>query len=292
MILRDIPITDYHAANAVSNSKLKIFRERGPHYYRARFIEGKIAASPDTAALRFGRAFDAMLTEPEKFAEQFIVAPDDLDRRTKAGKEWAAANAAKAILDGDEAGQLRGMTSAILAHPLARQFVLEGERQVTVRGKHACGLELQTRPDLIGLAGKPWIADIKTTADLGDWHDAADPHSPRAGAPIWRYGYHRQGGIAQHLVHRETGKKTAHYLVVVEKAEPFRCAVFEMDDDALDCGWRSAERDLLRLARCVQSGDWSDGLGGAIRIAAPAWLLEADAREFAEMPDALQRAAS
>ncbi len=90
--IKTIGIEEYHAGPGVSKSDLDLIA-RSPAHYRAQ----KAAPREATPAMIIGSAFHTATLEPEKFDLEFAVAPEGIDRRTKAGKEeWAAFEAASA----------------------------------------------------------------------------------------------------------------------------------------------------------------------------------------------------
>lgn len=318
-IIRDESLDAYHARKGtVSNSRLKVFRE-SPLLYRKTFIDGTIAR-PDSKALRAGRAFDCLLFEGrEAYHKQYASTPrfypaEDEKTGETINKPWNGnANYCKAwlrsrgmyaqtVIDGNDAVAFEAMLQAITHHPLASLLFGMGEAQVTFRrASERFGLEVQVRPDwfseqpihlvdtmqrvVLTSNGLPWMLDLKTTADFGAWFDPLDPESPRAGKPVWDFGYHRQGGMAQWCAFQDVGR-TAHFLLVVEKVEPFRVGVIQLDDAFLEIGWGEVEADLLRLKNCTTADKWPGSPEHLITLKPPQWLLDAAVRQSVAATDA------
>lgn len=283
---KELPIEDYHRSDAVSSSKLRDFRERGAWYYREKYV-ARAVPDVDTDALAFGRAFDTLLTEgPEVFGTTYVVKPAGLSLATKDGKAWKAENEGKEFITAEDFQRIRGMVDSILVHPIAADLCLGAEAQVSFRHvSERFGLTLQCRPDFFSRkpnahsAGRPWLNDIKTTADLTDWVNESDPGDARAGSPVWKYGYHRQGGLAQYVCAAEPGIGiTSHFLTVIEKQLPHRCAVVMLTDHYLDIGWRECESDLERLGNCVKRNEWPRGPAGIVALNPPIWMANRDER--------------
>ena len=112
----------YHANDAISHSKLELFRRRPISYYR-RFVAKTVARPEPTEAFRLGSAAHCAVLEPATFWDRYALRPEGIDRRTKDGKiafaEFESANAGKTIITQDEAGSVQEMTAAVQHHPLA-----------------------------------------------------------------------------------------------------------------------------------------------------------------------------
>ncbi len=304
MILRGLHMSDYHAHEAISSSKLKVFRE-SPLLYKRTFLDGVVTRA-SSAALREGAGFDSLLFDGDAdFARNYACKPASYpDAKTGEAKSWhggagfckawEAAREAEGItiLAADAWERFVLMREAIRRNPLAKALLGQGEAQVSFRRKSEKfdGLEVQVRPDWfseqplcipelgIDTLGQPYLLDLKTTADFGDWFDPIDPSDPRSGSPVWKFGYHRQGGLAQWVAHKDIGK-TAHFLLVVEKEEPFRVGIVCLSDDYLDLGWAACEGDLNRLVACRTANVWPGSPTGVLTLSPPQFLLDKSARE-------------
>ena len=165
MILKNVPILAYHSHGSVSNSKLKTFRDVGPYYFKKKYIDKTVHDKP-TEALIFGGAFDAYLTEPDKYAECYTVKPETYTNEkgeenpwhggSNTCKAWLAANQDKQILDGDWPHTFEKMKESLLEHPIIGAIISHPDTQAQVTLRHqskAFGIEMQTRPDWINLKG-------------------------------------------------------------------------------------------------------------------------------------------
>lgn len=305
-ILRNEPIDAYHAHPAISASKLKIFRE-SPLLYKRMFID-RVCEKQRSKALDEGAGFDCLLFDGEAaFAANYVTKPptypDKKDGQPKSWnmnadfcKAWVAAREAegKTVLDGDAWTRFVLMREAMHKNPIASALLAHGEQQLTFRrtSEKFPGLEVQVRPDWfsakpidipeLGLSsgGKPYIVDLKTTADFGDWWNPLDPQDPRQGKPVHSFGYHRQAALCQWVAYQEV-KETAHFLLVVEKDEPFRVGAISLSNDYLEHAWAEVTGDLNRLNACRIANVWPGSPAGVLTLDAPSWLLEKGAREAA-----------
>ncbi len=304
MLIRDEPMWFYHCQTAVSSSKLSVFRDC-PLLYKRMFLDGEITREK-TAALNEGAGFDSLLFDGEdKFLQDYVCTPlTYTDAKTAEVKKWNGnANVCKDWTANQEAEgrtplakdawqRFVSMRTAIKNHPLASALLSQGEPQVTIRrtAETFDNLQVQVRPDWIsqkpidfpnlGLSsnGLPYLLDLKTTEDFGDWWDPIDPENPRQGSPVWRYGYHRQAGFAQWVAFQDIGR-TAHFLLVVEKREPFRVGVICLSGDYLELGWDAVKGDLQRLTLCRAADVWPGSPQRVLTLSPALWLHDKAARE-------------
>ena len=126
----------YHANEAISHSKLELFRRRPISYYR-RFVAKTVARPEPTEAFRLGSAAHCAVLEPTTFWDRYALRPEGIDRRTKDGKiafaEFEAANVGKTVITQDEAGSVQEMTAAVQHHPLASQLLAAGSPELSWR---------------------------------------------------------------------------------------------------------------------------------------------------------------
>ena len=101
---------EYRAAPGVNKSTLWNLR-RSPAHYKY-FLDNP---REDTAAYKFGRAVHAAILTPAAYKRDFVVLPESIDRRTKAGKEeyqaFIEASAGKEILSAEDAVRVPPSTS-------------------------------------------------------------------------------------------------------------------------------------------------------------------------------------
>jgi len=265
----------YHANEAISHSKLELFRRRPISYYR-RFIAKTVARPEPTEAFRLGSAAHCAVLEPATFWDRYALRPDGIDRRTKDGKiafaEFEAANAGKTIITQDEGWSVQEMTAAVLLHPLASQLLAAGKPEISWRVSPANSLALQCRTDWFNPAGReltgkrPYVADLKTVESL----DAdAFRNFERA---CFNFGYHRQAGFYLPLITEILGSPVFDfYFIVVEKAEPYGVAVYRLSDAATARGHDETITDLIRLQACVKSEQWPNLPNELREIGLPKW---------------------
>jgi hypothetical protein len=265
----------YHANEAISHSKLELFRRRPISYYR-RFIAKTVARPEPTEAFRLGSAAHCAVLEPATFWDRYALRPEGIDRRTKDGKiafaAFEAANVGKTIITQEENNAVCEMVVAARLHPLASELLAAGQPELSWRVSPANSLALQCRTDWFNRAGcelssgRPYVADLKTVESL----DAdAFRNFERA---CFNFGYHRQAGFYLPLITEIIGSPVFDfYFIVVEKAEPYGTAVYRLSDAATARGHDETITDLIRLQACIKDQQWPNLPNDLREIGLPKW---------------------
>jgi len=265
----------YHGNDAISHSKLELFRRRPISYYR-RFV-GKTLTRPEaTEAFRIGSAAHCAILEPDTFYSRYALRPDGIDRRTKSGKEefakFEAQNVGKVVIGSDELGDVREMAAAVSNHPLASQLLAAGKPELAWRTQASDGIALQCRTDWFNPGGcelsqgRPYVADVKTVESLDS---DAFRNFERA---CFSFGYHRQAGFYLPLITEIfTRPVFDFFFIAVEKVEPFGVAVYRLSDAAISRGQDETISDLIRLKSCLSSNQWPNLEPTLREIGLPKW---------------------
>lgn len=216
-------------------------------------------------ALRIGRLVHAMLLEPAKFKDSFVVMPDfgamqsSKNRATR--DAWIAELPSGAqILKPDELPMLFGMARGLSKNQMAMD-IFEGaifEASVFYRDP-VTGLKCRTRPDIIN-RGLGVLADLKTTrsADFAEFQRAT-----------WANRYDIQLSMYAESVHRVTGEMPTSYpIIAIEKEPPYSCVVFNLDYGMKIRGAADYRRGLDSIYKCITSNKW-DGYPQSMDLSAP-----------------------
>ncbi len=277
MSLRIIPPSEetnaaYHASGAWGSTLISRFLQSPQLAHR--MITGRYR-QPETAAMRFGSRFHALLDPGSGFAERYRCGPD-VDRRTKA---WVAAEAEATaagveLIPADDWAALHAMAASVRANSIAQSLLEGAEHEIGFRMTAFHGpFQVQCRADLL----HRWshIADLKTTSDVDDF-----PQS------VPTYGYHRQAALYRWIISHACGGELLPFsFVVVEKAEPlYRCRVVDLDPEYLDLGWREVKAALVEIGRRTESYDWDDHRDAEV-VVPPRWLFE---RAFSDSAEPLK----
>lgn len=232
----------YHSIKAVSNSYLG----RLADCPAKALIEQEV-----TPALLFGQALHAYVLEGAGiFNRRFAVAPD-CDRRTKEGKErwlnFAAQNLLKPLISMEDYVKIKGIKTAIGAHPSANTILMSGNSEITIIWIDAeTGILCKGRLDRIPSGVEGVIIDLKST------RDASEHAFCRS---IISYGYARQGAMYMEGCFCAGELETDRFiLIAVESELPYRVEVYNLDSDFLGWGYDEFHR-LMRLEKkCRDQG--------------------------------------
>lgn len=265
----DQPSSEYHkrVLGEASKSGLDQVAKSPAHY--AAWCAG-VEEEP-TAAMRFGTAFHMAVLEPARFAESYVQAPDLSaygHPSSKAYKEakvlWMQEHAGRELISADDLETIRAMTEALRAHPLARNLIVGGTAEASLRWVDpATGLACKGRVDY-------WLPEIRTAVDVKTTEDASPTGFAKS---VANYRYHVQDAFYRRGFD-SIGQPIEHFLfVAVEKKAPHAVSVCYCDDAARKRGEQLADRDMRRLAECLRSNSWPAYGEGLNALALPAWAF-------------------
>ncbi len=249
----------YHRSGAWGSTAVSTFIQSPALAHE--LIAGRYSI-PETAAMKFGTRFHALLDPGSGFATRYLQGPD-VDRRTKAWTtaEAAATAAGKELIPHDDWTALHRMRESVLQNPYARSLLEGAEHEVGFRMDSPYGdFKVQCRADLWHNGSH--LCDLKTTGDVAEFSKS-----------VATYGYHRQAALYRFVASHACGGKLAPFtFIVAEKAAPlYRCRVIDLDDEYLAIGWREVEAALIEIGRRTASGDWEDHRDAEV-LEPPRWL--------------------
>lgn len=251
-----LPENIYRQAPGVNISNLKAMR-RSPAHYLA-----KVTAPPSdpTPALVFGTLLHRACLEPDKLAGSFAVKPDDIDFRTKAGKEWRDSQTVP-IIDAQQGAALEQASAKVLAHPHASAILARADKEVSVFKKRSLTSDLLLKGRLDAVAvdeqGLTTIADIKTCEDAS---------SDAFARSIATFGYAEQAAFYMDLI------GASYFLfIAVEKYAPYEVAIYCLDEESIALGRERNERHLDTLERCLAVNEWVGYSPEIETISLPRW---------------------
>ena len=243
-----VPFREYLSWPAASSHDLGHVLRSPAHYFHNKATGG----GKQTAAQAFGSAAHAWVLEPSTAAHHVAVLPDEINRRTKVGKEQYASfmesNSDKIIVTGADARRLASLSAAVSATPAA---VAALERAPHVEDSLLWQDEMPNmlcrgRPDAWG---DDLVVDLKTCLDA----------RPEAFAKnCATYSYHMQGYAYTHAL-QVLGKAPldcAFVIIAVESYPPHGCAVYYMSPDDLARGGEMYHEALGALAAAQDKEQW------------------------------------
>lgn len=249
-IYTDLSSEQYHAADGISNSGLRIISERTPAHYFASLHQPRIP----TPAMLAGSRLHLAALEPELFTQTYGVMPK-ADMRTKEGKAireaWEQANPNRTPISADEYSQSMFIADALHANTTVRELLRGGhnERSVFARDPET-GVLVKCRPDSdTTITGRRVLADLKTT-------ERADAENFMWSA--YRYGYFQQAPFYLDVCAWEGSEPPPEdfFFIAVEKEPPYAFVVYQAAPRMLSRG-RDAYRGALNTyAQCMAENRW------------------------------------
>lgn len=248
---------EYRLAEGVNKSTLWELRKSPAHYKH-------LLTHPreDTASFRFGRAVHAAILTPAAYKRDFVVMPEGIDRRTKAGKEeyqaFMDSAAGKEVITAADAETIRAIVRAFRKNKEAVSLLKGTKREKPIFWTDDNGIRCKCRVDAYR-AGL--MIDLKT---------AQDAETGIFSREALRYGYDVQ---AAHYIdgyqHKESSIMPEWYFIVIEKDEPYAINILRADIGFIDHGIIIRQQLIEKLKKCQDSGSFPDY--GKNELYLPAW---------------------
>jgi hypothetical protein len=247
----------------LSKTSLRSFGERGPAWWKLRYIDRAIPDRRPEGATE-GLALDCLLTEGlDQYIQRFIVRPKDIDLRTKDGKQWRAMNEGKELLSAEDGLIIEEAAEAVSASCIWKEIDDFALAQHTIRAdKPRLGFGFQARPDWIRIAeNKAVIYDLKKTRCLASF-----------GRQAIDLGYHLQAAVAKYILQEHGIEVEAAFLIAVEWERGARCRVYQIPENALRAGSNLMVSYANDIYECMKSGVWSESQDEPEPLPIPEWL--------------------
>lgn len=258
---REITAEEYHRHPAISAGKVEDFIE-SRRLFEGRYVTKALPPKEATPAMELGTFIHLRILEPDRFNESLAdpypeTAPDGknwLRRKGSDHEKWWAEEVAKRVgkiaLEEFELDRINAIAESVLSRRWATQLL---------RGDGQAEYSIFWTDEGTGLACKclvDWFSrlslDLKTTGDA----------SPSAFAKTSvRLGYHRKKAHYLAGLKAITKRDSPMLHIVVSTEPPFACGAYDLGDkgrDGKSLGERQWRRALLEIAKCFESGDWSD----------------------------------
>ena len=241
-IYDNVPFADYLKWPAVNKHQLDLI-SRSP----AHLADDIANPKPPTDAMTFGSAAHSYILPGQSKnpdgSSAIHVLPDDLNKRTKVGKEQYANLLRDAgdnpLITATQKRHLEGMYEAVYSHPRAYDWLSTGKAEQSMIWTDAdTGLTCKGRPDWIHPDGI--VVDLKTCADA---------RREAFSASAQRYRYECQAALYLHaarLLGATTPVPTAFVFLCVEKTQPYGVVLYTLDQEDLERGRKQVKADLQR----------------------------------------------
>lgn len=268
MIKKNEDMKDYHASSAIGRSNLfKI--SKSPLHYKYN-IDNR--DSKESKAFVFGRAFHTLVLEPEKWSDEYIIAPK-IDKRTKEGKAALSeiSLSGKTLIDQEDFDKMQLMSDSINSNKYAKRL-LDGEHEVSYYWQDEfTGLNCKCRCDCrVSLPNNDFdiIVDVKTCTNAETEHFVRDSI---------KYGYDLQSAMYSTGISKVENKPHKFVFIAIEKEAPFAVNILEADELLLKRGYDLFREYLGTVKGCENTGNWYGYNGFSEQpnlLGLPSWLAK------------------
>lgn len=266
MLIENMPMADYRAAEGVSSTDLKNM-QRSPAYALLR-------PEKSSDAKAWGSAVHTAVLEPHALYERYALDPQSPKggypsgwRNTKDYKEQVASLFPRydGVLTADEFADLDRIAESVSKHEIGAQLHdLPGMREASIFQKDPdTGLVRKVRPDWL-IPSARMIVDVKTCRD----------HRPGGFARACKsYGYHISA--AYYLDTAGDEMLIEHFVLLAINSEaPFEIAAYTLDRDSIEQGRKEYREALAKYAHCQRTNEWPSGSGRIEEIRIPDWSID------------------
>lgn len=256
----------------VSNSLLSDLAKSPFHCWALNFAPNRPERT-ETASMKAGTLAHCLILEPDTVTERYVVQPLDLDPRTKAGKEWTAAQS-RVIVTGEQMKTAEEQRAAVMAVPeLASILTMPGVAESSVFWTdQETGLSCMCRPDWLVDGPEVICLDLKTSAD-------AMPDG--FGKSCASFGYHRQAAHYSNGLRANGLEVDLFVFAVVSSAYPFIAAPYVLDADSYAQGEEEIAELMTLFKQCKDTEKWP-AFGDGYQVASlPRWARREIGSEIA-----------
>lgn len=261
---------DYHDGDGISSSQVKVMATKTPlHYYDAYLDETNVKEPYDCwGALAVGSLFHSLLLEPEKPIDKEFLVLDDINRRSKAGKEAWLTNLGEAtqtrrnIVTVEELDDVNKMVVAAHNQPLFNSLFTGGRAEVSCYWiDEETGILCKCRPDY--LHPDNIIVDLKSCISAEE---------EDAGRASFNFGYYISAAYYLDGVAAATGMPCESFIFAfMEKTRPFACAPYVITDEDISLGRAMYRRALAKIKECTEAGRWPGYSTDITELEIPVW---------------------
>lgn len=234
---------------------------------------------------RIGSAVHKFILERDDFEAEFLTGIDCPRRSSDNKMEWATwffehgANGdlivshkaaewnplfeqetGKHMMTPEEIKEIALMAESVAANDEAMTLLEGGIAEASIYWTDKeTGISLRCRPDYLTRA----CTDLKTCQSASEHAVAREIHNR---------GYHISAAMYSHGVNEVTGQYAPFVFLFIEKAPPYLCAVYSMDEESAELGWNTYRAHLNKLAECLETGIWP-GIPNNLAVHLPAYAF-------------------
>ncbi|WP_336148587.1 PD-(D/E)XK nuclease-like domain-containing protein [Acinetobacter ursingii] len=265
---------EYHTCPEFSSSQLKDILRSSAHFYSNNILKENEREAKKH--FDFGTLAHTLFLEPEQFDNEFVVGPK-FDRRTKAGKEeaaaWEAANEGKIIIDQemlDGANRIANNLRKLSSYQLMQINPGMAEASIFFTDP-VYGLNLRVRPDyhIVPCDEFPngLLFDVKTTTDARQFkfQRSCSDFGYDISATMYREGFQQ---------HYKTEDKPEFIFLVAESSAPFNVKQYRASSLFLSIGEQRYNKAKELLAESLLINEWSGYSTELEDISLPQYMLK------------------
>lgn len=278
--IHDISNQMYHSSEGLSRSALWEFK-RSPRHYFNKYLNPNTPAEVTTPQMKLGELVHAMVLEPEKFDERYILeaaklilpkvellkdlvinlgkdlACEEFERQKKARFEIQEQNEFqmhlflklledKESISRDMYEEAKAMADSVLSDEIAQQLFKDVRVEHSIYFTHeSTGLQCKVRPDA-------WTGGIVT-----DLKTAKDARYRAFQNAAFSSGYFLQAAMIKQGLASVGIELERFVFYCVEKTAGFPCVYYILDEDAINYGTKQFNTLMERMVTCIDQDIWS-----------------------------------
>lgn len=257
---------EYHAAPGISKSMLDAIAGRSPLHFWAEY-EDPNRVREEKECYDIGQAFHTAMIEPDMLLQRVACEPE-CDRRTKIGKEIAAAfeleNAGKLILKNDAYQNVLGMRDAFNRHPVASGLLSLGiGEQSYFAIDPETGELIKCRVDFMK-DDRSMIIDVKSAVDASPWG---------FGKAAGSFRYDLQAAWYPDVVELVEGARPDLFVwIAFEKDPPYAIGVYYATPEQVERARITARQNKMKIIHHKRTDTWPDYAVDIQQLQLPAWV--------------------
>lgn len=239
---------DYAAIPALRSSDLKNLR-RSPAHFKAAVTHPKPVSPLLEKAFAKGKAFDTLVLHGLQAFEQTVTIEPDLNKNTKAYRQWRAENnGAGCILSAAEKQDILNMVEAAMRKERFSEIFGAPGIPHRVIVWQCPDTELWCKAEIDWITADNAVVDLKSTADAGFWFFQRNAA---------RLGYHGQAAFYLSGLTALTGyPHNEFFFAAVEVDRPYESHVFRVSDEQVQRAMYYNEENMQTLKTCLQTDTW------------------------------------
>lgn len=255
-VLEGIGFEEYRALDAWNFSALKHAKQTVAHAKAAK--DGLL--DDDTEAKGFGTISHLCLLQPDDFKALVVKGPD-VHRNTKDWKTFAAENAGKILVKGDELERHLAIREQVWSNRAARALLNNSRRELSITWTH--------EPTLLPCKGR---LDVAAAGIVADFKTCTSADPTRFSKAIYDHQYHVQGAMYVEAAQAAFDQRHEYAIIAAEKDPPYAVAVYRLDARALEIGERHLNQYRRAVAHAIRTGRWDAYPRTIEDIGLPAWV--------------------